>query len=535
MGFQTAVSHPRIADPTPSVLEIRNFKGINVLATEAQIAVNETPDALNIQLDDVGAIEKRVGYMRVIQGLNNKVNGMGTCGSNLLIEAGTEMYVTPISSIETITASAPVTLSASLTGLANTRTQFFNMLDKCYFINGTSYKQYDDGVFSDVTSKSTIPTITLGRGSAGGGTANEAVNLLQPGFIDSFSATGGSTFQMSFGYLDTASLTAVVNGVSMAEGSGFTVNRTTGLVTFSTPPASGTDNLRITAYKTVNDTAEVVTLTITAAATASGNVQIRLDGTIVDVAIVSGDSTTTVASKIASASYTGWSASATSAVITFTATTFGPKLDMIYDPRTTGALGTVVTTIEGQYSYPNRILNCTIVQLFGGDNDTRVFMAGNPSAEFKNVRFHSELYDPSYFPDVNFTKIGSDNASIKGFAKQFNTQVILKEKRDNDTPIWSSNYYLSTADGTVSFPVQPINDSVGCNASDSIQMVENTPYYLDSLKGVHLLAMTNVRDQRNVKRISDEINKLLLAESSIENAQSAVYKYRYMLSDHQYP
>ena len=36
MGFQTAVSHPRIADPSPSVLEIRNFKGINVLATEAQ-------------------------------------------------------------------------------------------------------------------------------------------------------------------------------------------------------------------------------------------------------------------------------------------------------------------------------------------------------------------------------------------------------------------------------------------------------------------------------------------------------------------
>ena len=106
MGFQTAVSHPRIADPTPSVLEIRNFKGINVLATEAQIAVNQTPDSLNIQLDDVGAIEKRVGYMRVIQGLNSKVNGMGTCGGNLLIEAGTEMYVTPISSVETITSSA---------------------------------------------------------------------------------------------------------------------------------------------------------------------------------------------------------------------------------------------------------------------------------------------------------------------------------------------------------------------------------------------------------------------------------------------
>ena len=46
--------------------------------------------------------------------------------------------------------------------------------------------------------------------------------------------------------------------------------------------------------------------------------------------------------------------------------------------------------------------------------------------------------------------------------------------------------------------------------------------------------MTNVRDQRNVKRISDEVNKLLLAESNIENAQSAVYKYRYYLAVNNY-
>ena len=50
--------------------------------------------------------------------------------------------------------------------------------------------------------------------------------------------------------LDATTVTVTVNGVAKVEGVDFTVNRTTGVVTFSVAPASGTNNVIITAYKT---------------------------------------------------------------------------------------------------------------------------------------------------------------------------------------------------------------------------------------------------------------------------------------------
>ena len=93
--------------------------------------------------------------------------------------------------------------------------------------------------------------------------------------------------------------------------------------------------------------AEVDTLTITSAATSSGNVVVTLDGTPYNIAVASSDTTTAVASKIAAFSFVGFTANAVGAVVTFTASAVGIKSAPVYSAGSTGATGNMVRTTIG--------------------------------------------------------------------------------------------------------------------------------------------------------------------------------------------
>ena len=70
---------------------------------------------------------------------------------------------------------------------------------------------------------------------------------------------------------------------------------------------------------------EVITLEVYTDATASANVTVTLRGTATPVAVLSGDTTTDVATKIAAETYTGWTASRVGDVVTFTASAAGHR------------------------------------------------------------------------------------------------------------------------------------------------------------------------------------------------------------------
>lgn len=97
-----------------------------------------------------------------------------------------------------------------------------------------------------------IPTVIINRTPTGGGNSNEQYNRLGAGFKNSFNGNGSATaYTLTDTNLDSTLVTATVGGVPKVEGTDFTVNRTTGIVTFTSAPASGTNNVIITAYKTV--------------------------------------------------------------------------------------------------------------------------------------------------------------------------------------------------------------------------------------------------------------------------------------------
>lgn len=92
---------------------------------------------------------------------------------------------------------------------------------------------------------------------------------------------------------------------------------------------------------------EINTLAITAGASSSGNVTIKLDGKDFTVAVTSGDDASTVASKIIAASFAGWTTGGSGTSVSFTAVDPGEKVTATFNGGTTGVTATVTKTLAG--------------------------------------------------------------------------------------------------------------------------------------------------------------------------------------------
>jgi len=119
--------------------------------------------------------------------------------------------------------------------------------------------------------------------------------------------------------------------------------------------------------------AEAAQLVITAAANGAGNVTTTLNGTAVTTAVLATDTAVQVADKIRNTTFTGWTTGGTAGTttVTFTATTVGLKTDGIYSAGTTGASGTMITTVQGRAASSVNIMNGTLVIAAGDYNDVK--------------------------------------------------------------------------------------------------------------------------------------------------------------------
>lgn len=128
-----------------------------------------------------------------------------------------------------------------------------------------------------------------------------------------------------------------------------------------------TDKIYMSAYEgSIFDvsasTTEINTLTVTAAATSSGNVTVTLDLIPFTVAVLNTDNTTDlVATKLRAASYTGWTTSGTGSAVIFTSTTTGARTTATFSGGTTGVTASIVKTQTGAGGY---VINDTQVADF---------------------------------------------------------------------------------------------------------------------------------------------------------------------------
>lgn len=238
------------SSPTKQIFEIDTLQGVDLTNTGANIDDQKSPNAQNMIRDVPGKVRKRMGwhtvktYTGVIYGyhyLSTADKGVIHIGTNLYdYTSGTVLY----------------------SGMNEERSKSWQFGKKLYIVDGKTLLVYDGSTVTTASSDAYIPTLTIAKSPSGGGTDYEALNLLQPAFIELFAGTASDTaYHMSFSGLDSTTvkvwiLQSDATWKEKTENTDFTVDRTNGIINFTSAPGvsvlTGEDNVKIQAYRTVS-------------------------------------------------------------------------------------------------------------------------------------------------------------------------------------------------------------------------------------------------------------------------------------------
>lgn len=180
-----------------------------------------------------------------------------------------------------------------------------------------------------------------------------------------------------------------------------------------------------------------------------------------------------------------------------------------------GAPRAGVDTVEIQYrllgeDVSDRIKKCRFATAFGGANDTRAFLYGNPDSPA--VRYHSGIVDGkpsfSYFPETAYALVGTGEP-ITAICRHYDRQLIFT----TGAAYYSYLEYMNGSEGRViaGFPILPLNEERGCIAPGQAILVKNTPVTL-AREGLFQWISTNIRDERNAEWMSESIDQALRRE-----------------------
>lgn len=413
---------------------IDSFKGVDFTNDDMAVNVTRSPLAVNIVADAAGRPELRPGI---------KPANISGVPKGMQLPDGRLSYLQIARHDDQLIAVAQTGIVAATQtdgGWTATATRQGNIADACIFkMAGVTYIA-GSGIYVSYTAadgfkdvEGYIPTTTISRLPAGGGTVYEAVNLLTKRRINSFRADGTAKDFWLDGKIDTTA------GVTIKK------STDTGWETVATSAYTVKNAYR----KAFGDTYGKITFTTAPA-----------DGEGVDNLIVE-----------------------------FTAD--------IADES-------------------GKIKGCTIVSAYGVGNDSRIFLSGN--ADYPNTDWMSGLYDPTYFPDTGFTKIG-DDAPIYGYLKSDGYQVIVKRAEEGE-----SNLFLRTAslqeetnisgEQTETKPVFSVKEGIsgiGLAAKNAVAHVNADPMLLTP-EGVYGIETSDVTDRRTAQLRSFYVNRRLKTE-----------------------
>lgn len=220
-----------------------NFRGVDFRGDEINLA--RSPDALNVWKDykETESIRTRPG-LALVDTRDAAIYGLFFFKDFWLVHSGMKLYKT---------TEDGKTSSLLYSGMNPAKSSFFVYEDILYIKDGKNYLRYDGYEAKDVVGY--VPTTSIARKPAGGGTKHEDVNMLSPRRINTFLADGGS---FDF-YLDTMNIDSDFIPIVKVDGvevSGFSVDYAAGKITFTSsapnaPLTDGQDNISVEFKKTV--------------------------------------------------------------------------------------------------------------------------------------------------------------------------------------------------------------------------------------------------------------------------------------------
>lgn len=182
-------------------------------------------------------------------------------------------------------------------------------------------------------------------------------------------------------------------------------------------------------------------------------------------------------------------------------------------------------TVDG---YADRIKKCTVATFYGYNNDTRVFLTGNP--DYKNYDWYSYGAfepNPAYFPDNNYSVIGNDNSAVMGYLRQYDYLAIVKEYNGQDASVFFRSAGIGE-NNEIRFTVSQGMAAVGAISKRCMANLIDDPMFLTG-EGVFGLDTYSKTQQKIAQPRSRYIDTALNKEQYKGTAFAVTHNGYYML------
>ena len=213
---------------------------------------------------------------------------------------------------------------------------------------------------------------------------------------------------------------------------------------------------------------------------------------------------------------TGYSVDLTSGKVTFTA---------VHAPVVTGQDNVKITYTKAVEGYAERINKCTIADLYGLGGSNRVFLSGNP--DYKAYDWYSDIFKPNYFPDLNYSIVGTSDTAIMGYQRLGKYQLIVKEDNQQDSTIFQRWGTLND-NGSVTFSVEQGIAGIGAISKKCFGTLADEPLFL-SRQGIYTITSNNILAERTIRNRSFFVDAKLTKESNLRNAVACEWNGYYIL------
>lgn len=184
---------------------------------------------------------------------------------------------------------------------------------------------------------------------------------------------------------------------------------------------------------------------------------------------------------------------------------------------------TYCKTVEG---YADRIKKCTISTLYGLGGSNRVFVSGN--SDYKAYDWFSEIFKPTYFPDLNYSVVGSDETAIMGYQKLGRFLIIIKEDNQQDSTIFQ-RWGTLQSDGSILFQIEQGIAGTGAISKYCFANLIDEPLFL-SRQGIMATTSTNLLSERTIENRSYYVDSQLTKEGNLVNAVACEWNGYYILA-----
>lgn len=197
-----------------------------------------------------------------------------------------------------------------------------------------------------------------------------------------------------------------------------------------------------------------------------------------------------------------------------------------HDAIVAGQDNVFITYSKKITGYADRIKKSTISTLYGLGGSNRVFVSGNPN--FKAHDWFSEIFKPTYFPDLNYSIVGSDETAIMGYQKLGRFLIIIKEDNQQDSTIFQ-RWGTLQSDGSVLFQIEQGIAGTGAISKYCFANLIDEPLFL-SRQGIMATTSTNLLSEKTIKNRSYYIDSQLIKEGNLHNAVACEWNGYYVVA-----